>query len=52
MTIPLEEQSDLPPGRTHRCEHCDTRLREGQPHAALKPYPHGTLEMLIKEERL
>lgn len=45
-------QTDLPPGRTFVCRHCGTRLRLGQPHSALKPWPHQNLDALIVHERI
>jgi len=50
---PLGPQDDLPgprPGTgggvAYRCNGCGTRLRPGQPHTALEPYPHQTFAML------
>jgi len=34
-----------------RCPSCGTALRPGQPHTALEPTPHRTLEMLVVLER-
>jgi hypothetical protein len=49
----LGPQDDLPgpkPRTTgevaYRCNSCGTRLRPGQPHTALVPYPHQTFAML------
>lgn len=39
----MPPQADLPPGPTLQCSVCKTRLRPGQPHTALEPYPHQTL---------
>lgn len=47
---PLAPQADLPPGPTSRCSACGTRLRTGQPHTGMKPYPHAVYTMLIVEE--
>jgi hypothetical protein len=52
LLAPLPPQRDLPPGDTFKCRACGTRVRRGQVHIALKPWPHDTLEHLIKEERL
>jgi hypothetical protein len=45
--IPLGEQPDLPAGRATRCTACGTRLRPGQPHTAMEPYPHAVYDMLV-----
>jgi hypothetical protein len=45
--IELFGQTDLPPGRVFQCQHCYTRLKEGQPHTALSPYPHQSLTTLV-----
>lgn len=39
-------------GRVIRCEVCGTLLRSGQPHSALEPVPHQTLDMLTVVEPL
>jgi len=41
-----EKHKDLPAGRTFECSECGTRLRIGQPHTALQPKPHVTLDAL------
>ena len=46
----LEPQADLPPGNTWRCTACGTRLRRGQPHSALEPYPHQAMNALLVRE--
>jgi hypothetical protein len=50
--VELFGQTDLPPGRVFGCYHCGTRLKEGQPHTALRPYPHQSLTTLVKTEKL
>lgn len=45
--IEIGQQPDLPPGRVFECVHCGTRLKEGQPHCALQPYPHQSLTTLV-----
>ena len=54
----LGSQDDLPgpePGTVGgiawRCCGCGTRLRPGQPHTALVPYPHQTFELLAYRGR-
>ena len=42
--------NDLPPGRTWLCSACRTRIRTGQPHRAVEPYPHATIEPLFERE--
>ena len=49
---PLVTQRDLPEGLTVRCLHCGARIREGEPHIAIEPYPHGTMAMLTKREKI
>jgi hypothetical protein len=39
-------------GRVVRCEVCGTLLRPGQPHSAVEPEPHQTLDMLTVVEPL
>jgi hypothetical protein len=40
----MTPQKDLPPGPTWQCQDCGERVRTGQPHIALEPFPHSTLE--------
>lgn len=47
---PLPTQDSLPPGDTFKCRACGTRVRRGQVHIGLKPWPHDTLEHLIRTE--
>ena len=44
--IELPLQKDLPPGPTWRCMACGTRLRTGQPHSAVLPEPHYSIEVV------
>ena len=37
-------------GRLARCSACGTYLRAGQPHSALRPVPHQSLDMLTVTE--
>jgi hypothetical protein len=39
-------------GRVVRCEVCGTLLRPGQPHSAVEPEPHQTLDMMTVVEPL
>jgi hypothetical protein len=48
--IELPSQPDLPVGATLKCMECGTRLRKGQPHTAITPWPHQTLSLLIVTE--
>lgn len=50
--IEAAPQDDLPPGRTLLCTECGTRVRDGQPHTAMRPRPHATLGALIRVESL
>jgi hypothetical protein len=45
--IPMPEQKDLPPGPTWQCDTCGERVRTGQPHTALVPWPHQSYAALI-----
>ena len=37
-------------GRVYQCSECGTLLRSGQPHSALKPHPHQSLDALVVVE--
>ena len=45
----MKEQKDLPPGDTFQCRACGARIRRGEPHTAVSPFPHNTLEALFVE---
>ena len=55
----LPEQADICnvlqeplPGPTWICGVCFTRVRTGQPHRALDPKPHATLQACIVHEEI
>jgi hypothetical protein len=51
ILLKLAPQPDLPPGDTFRCLVCGTRIRPGQPHSALAPEAHYTVDaLLVREE--
>jgi len=47
LLVPIAEQRDLPPGQTWLCMACGTRVKVGQPHRSVTPYPHATIKPLV-----
>jgi hypothetical protein len=50
ILVKMEPQEDLPEGDTWKCRVCRTRVRLGQPHTAVEPWPHSTLEAMTTFE--
>ena len=45
--VKLPPQDDKPEGDTWLCTTCQARVRLNEPHRALEPRPHATLETCI-----